>query len=253
MKKWLYPVRRLVRECGWDLVRYNWRTNVNLRRQLFLKRLGIACVLDIGANVGDYAANLRQFGYQGEIISVEPASEAFRALQARSEHGSRWTAKHVAAAGSAGERTIFIAANSVSSSLLERSPRMARALPGSGYVREEVVGTTTLDALLAEAGSAHRAVWAKLDVQGSAAEILTAANRSYRELRGIEIELPLVEMYGGEGLFIDLVSRLQKDGFELVTLEPNTFDPNSGAVLEVNGTLVRFDAWDAGEGPAEII
>ena len=110
-----------------------------------------------------------------------------------------------------------------------------------------MVRTTTLDALLDEAGAAGRPVWVKLDVQGSAAEILAATSGSYGQPCAIEIELPFVEMYAGEGLFLSLMSRLQKGGFELVSLEPNTFHHSDGRVLEVNGILVRSNYWD---GPA---
>ena len=201
MKKWLAPVRRLVRRCGWDVIRYNWQTNINVRRHFLLRRLGIACVLDIGANVGDYVESLRRFGYRGEIVSVEPTG-------APSKH---W--KHAVGAirdGPPGvlrsrprraSRRSSVASNSVSSSLMQRSAALAAAAPESRYIAEETVSATTLDALAAEARAALRPVWAKLDVQGSAAEILTASKQALRHLSALEIELPFVPMYTGEGLF----------------------------------------------------
>lgn len=240
MTQWLAPLRRLVRTCGWDVVRYNPQTNIDLRRQAFLEKLGIGYVLDIGANVGEYAASLRQFGYRGEIVSVEPTYDAFATLAARSARDSQWTAKRLAVAGSRGERTIFVAANSVSSSLLERSARLAETCPESRFVKQEVVTATTLDALVPESVSP---VWAKLDVQGSAGEILAAANGSLQRISALEIELPFVEMYAGERLSLHLLGGLQDRGFELVSLESNTLDRDRGTVLEVNAILARPDAW----------
>lgn len=247
MKQWLAPVRRLVRRCGWDVIRYNWQTNINVRRHFLLRRLGIACVLDIGANVGDYVESLRRFGYRGEIVSVEPTRGAFQALETRSRRDPRWTARCLAVAASAGEQTIHVASNSVSSSLMQRSAALAAAAPESRYIAEETVSATTLDALAAEARAALRPVWAKLDVQGSAAEILTASKQALRHLSALEIELPFVPMYTGEGLFPQIAEELQQRGFELVSLEPNTFDRDRGAVLEVNGIYVRRGAWGRAE------
>ncbi len=241
-KERLAWLRTLLRRTGFDVVRYDWRTNVNLRRQRFLDGLGIDCMLDIGANVGAYAAAVRQFGYRGEIISFEPTSDAYAELQVRSARDPLWKAERLAVAGSEGDRTIFVSANSVSSSLLERSEQMAESLPDSRYVKQESVRAITLDAALTAAGAARRPVWAKLDVQGSAHQILSATNGHLRDLAALEIELPFVEMYAGEGLFLDLMAQLQQSGFELVSLESNTFDPH-GAVLEVNGILVRHGAW----------
>jgi FkbM family methyltransferase len=242
MNRWLTTIRRWIRKCGWDVVRYNAQTNINVRRQMFLEKLGIECVLDVGANVGDYADTLRQFGYRGEIVSVEPTSDAFATLEARSARDPRWSAKRLAVAGASGERTIFVAANSVSSSLLERSARMVGIAPESRYVRQEVVATTTLDSLVSEAALP---VFAKLDVQGSAGEILAAANGSLRRLSALEIELPFVEMYQGERLSLQLLGGLQDAGFELVSLEANTFDRSSGAVQEINAIVARSDRGSA--------
>jgi FkbM family methyltransferase len=239
VKAWLKSLRGLVRATGWDVVRYNAQTNVNVRRQSYLERLGIDYVFDIGANVGAYALALREFGYHGEIISVEPTNDAFTILEAECRRDGNWTAKNLAVAGREGERTIFVSANSVSSSLMAQSARMQDSCPTGRYVKQETIRTTTLDRLVAEAGGHPRSLWAKLDVQGSAGEILRASRTGLSQLRGIEIELPLVEMYGGEELFAGLLGTLQGQGFELVTLEANTFDPRTGVVQEVNGTLIR--------------
>jgi hypothetical protein len=91
MNKLFGPIRQIVRRFGWDVVRYNPFTNVNLRRQALLDRLRIECVLDIGANVGDYAAALRAFGYRESIVSIEPTRAAFAALEARRQRDPRWS------------------------------------------------------------------------------------------------------------------------------------------------------------------
>jgi FkbM family methyltransferase len=239
MNKLFGPIRQIVRRFGWDVVRYNPFTNVNLRRQALLDRLRIECVLDIGANVGDYAAALRAFGYRESIVSIEPTRAAFAALEARRQRDPRWSAKRLAVAGSAGECVIHVAANSVSSSLLPRSARLAESCPESSYVHSETVESVPLADLLLETGSPPRRVWAKLDVQGSLGDIIGSAEGSLKGVSALEVELPFVRMYDGEGLFAELLTRLQHDGFELVSLESNTFDRRRGAVLEVNAMLVH--------------
>lgn len=240
MKTVCRPIRHAIRACGWDIVRFNGHTNIDVRRQALLKRLGVTCVLDIGANIGEYAATLRRFGYHGQIISIEPTLEAFRVLQTRGQGDSKWTTKRFAVSGRSGRCKIHVSANSVSSSLLDRTTRMSDAFPESEYVHSESVESITLAELLDD--TVPNIMWAKLDVQGSLGNILSATSGHFRTLAALEVEVALTEMYKGEPLFADVIQALQHEQFELVSLESNTIDRKCGAILEVNAMLVRSDA-----------
>ena len=48
---------------------------------VLLRRLGVTCVIDVGAHEGEFARSLRRLGFSQRIVSFEPASNAFRRLQ----------------------------------------------------------------------------------------------------------------------------------------------------------------------------
>ena len=57
--------------------------------QLFLHE-GVATVLDVGANEGQYGGELRERGFAGQIVSFEPIPAVYRKLAARADGDPRW-------------------------------------------------------------------------------------------------------------------------------------------------------------------
>ena len=60
------------------------------RRIKFLKNNAVTLVLDVGANIGQYGSELRSIGYEGQIISFEPTSDAYTKLAALSKKDKKW-------------------------------------------------------------------------------------------------------------------------------------------------------------------
>ena len=58
--------------------------------------LGINCVLDVGANEGQFALELRGIGFKGLIVSFEPLHGAFQRLQQTFSRDSCWKGFQVA-------------------------------------------------------------------------------------------------------------------------------------------------------------
>src|SRR5262245_33317715 len=56
----------------------------------FLKLLDINCVLDVGANIWQFASELRGIGFNGMIASFEPQSREFVRLQQAFHGDARW-------------------------------------------------------------------------------------------------------------------------------------------------------------------
>ena len=93
-------LRRGVRRLGVDLCWYTYPT--------LLDRLELDLVLDVGANTGQFAQELRDTGYSGAIVSFEPLSEAHAELIRRSSSDKLWT---IAPRMALGERCATVSQN----------------------------------------------------------------------------------------------------------------------------------------------
>src|ERR1700686_1867632 len=65
-----------------------------LRR--LLTQLDVDCVLDVGANRGQFAQELRGIGYNGQIISFEPIASEFSVLRRKFANDSKWRGYQIA-------------------------------------------------------------------------------------------------------------------------------------------------------------
>lgn len=60
----------------------------HLRKLLTL--LKVNCVLDVGANQGQFATELRRIGYHGRLVSFEPVSSVYAILQKAFSGDTQW-------------------------------------------------------------------------------------------------------------------------------------------------------------------
>ena len=209
------------------------------RRMRILEDNGVTVVLDVGANRGQFALELRSAGYPARIVSFEPLSEAHTGLREAAREDPLWECRQLALSDSDGETEIHVAQNSVSSSLLDMAPRHLEAAPDSRYVATERVAQATIDAVANEfLGPADRA-YLKLDVQGSEAQVLNGARQTLPGVAVIETELSLVTLYRDQVLFREMLDLLDDYGYDLVSLEPAYADPTNGHVLQVDGIFLR--------------
>jgi FkbM family methyltransferase len=206
------------------------------RRTALLHELGVTDLVDVGANIGQYAAQVRLYGYRGALHSFEPLASAFAVLSARAAADSSWQARRLGLGRSAGTATLHVAGNSQSSSLLTMLPRHVETAPTSAIVGDEQIELTTLDHVLGELGPR---CFVKIDAQGSERAILEGAGPALDRVLGLELELSLVPLYAGETLFADMVAWLATRGFELRALGNGMTDPRSGALLQVDAVLAR--------------
>jgi FkbM family methyltransferase len=235
-----HELRRLVWKLGYDVTPFNATWSGVARRRHLLCSLGIDVVLDVGANVGQYARQLRRdVGFEGRICSFEPMRGAFRVLEVEAADDPKWSTFNLAIGDVAGSATINIAANSESSSLLPMLASHSEAAPESRFVGTEQIETQTLDALFDNLCATGEHVYLKIDTQGFEGRVLAGADRSLPRIDTLQIEMALTPLYEGEIAFADLLELLLDRGYVIVGLEPVFTDPRTGRLLQVDAVFHR--------------
>ena len=89
-------------------------TNPHLEDFLISRR--IDTVLDVGANIGQFAQRIRSHGYDGRIISFEPVSSVYETLINAARSDPLWETRQLALGDCSGSKLINISKSTVYSS-----------------------------------------------------------------------------------------------------------------------------------------
>ncbi len=229
-------VNKGLHRAGWEITRYPASNHPAAIRQRLLAAQRIDLVIDVGANIGQYGSRLREYGYTGAIVSLEPVQAVFDQLRVTAQRDGNWTALHTAAGTEKGEISINVGADSVISSALPMTAD-AEGIIGSGYVATETAPIDRLDSIISRLPGARP--FLKTDTQGFERAVLDGAGETFPRLLGIEIELSLSPLYEGQTLWREDIEYLEGAGFKLANLHPGYWNDGTGELLSVDGLFFR--------------
>lgn len=220
-------LKRLLRRFGYDVVTY--RPFLEL-----LEPWGIKTVLDVGANEGQFAMELRSAGYTGNIFSFEPTKKAFECLRKNSRLDDRWQAVNVGLGRTNERLTIAVAEDSQLTSIL--TPVRTHMFAG-----EETIQLQRLEDWLAGASIDLSNTCLKLDVQGYEREVLAGAEDLLPMFGAIIVELAVSQSYEGQPYAEEIMAQLRSNGFDLWTTRRGTWTPHGLREIEFDGLFKRRD------------
>lgn len=199
-------------------------------------------MIDVGANRGQFARSLFDYGFTGLVHSFEPLRVAYRELAAAAERHPRWTSHDFALADRDGESVIHVGRNDETSSL---QPLVdASGLDATEVVGHEPVRLRRLDRLIGELGIDPARTFLKIDVQGSEAAVLIGAGAMLDAIPLVQIETSLRPIYAGESDFATMVGFFREHGFVVRGIRPVYFHPESREIMQVDLIAER----NAGKG-----
>jgi len=238
-------IRKAANYLGLEISRYH-RLRAAGQLVKALEISGVDIIFDIGANKGQFAKEVREHGYKGQIVSFEPLSAAHKALRLCSDLDSAWEAHSRLAVGNYdGDIKINIAGNSLSSSVLPMLQAHVNSAPGSEYVGYEQVPIARLDSVAQRYLTAQSKPFIKIDTQGFEWQVLDGAPETLLKAQGLLCEVSLIPLYDGQRMWRDVVDRLDANGFMLWTLQQGFTNPVTGQSLQLDAIFMRKDLFNA--------
>ncbi|MGE0666451.1 MAG: FkbM family methyltransferase [Sphingomonadales bacterium] len=196
--------------------------------------LGINCVLDVGANNGGFATELRNIGYSGRIVSFEPIAEEFDALTRSFAGDPNWRGVPLALGSREEMATLHVppAATGMSSFLDQTLP--------SPNMSSRPVQIVRLDSLYPSlvADMASPRVLLKMDTQGYDLEVFRGAGDCIDGIAALQSELSSQPLYHGMPHYLEALQVYETAGFELYNLTQMNRARN-GTVVEMNCLMKR--------------
>jgi len=222
-------VLKVTRRFGYDIVplRDMKERDFSLHLRELLMRLDVDCVLDVGANAGQYRDFLRdRVLYDGPIVSFEPLSRHVAGLRERSESDRDWHIEAYALGSSDGAMPINVMVSDQFSSFLEPDHAMSDYAEVNTPCDTELVTVRTLDLVMPilQERIGFRRPYLKIDTQGFDIEVLRGARDSLPGIKALQTEVSVINIYKGMPRYMDTIRFLDERGFDITGFYPVSRD-----------------------------
>ncbi len=205
-------IRKSVRGLGYD-IRQHSPELID-----FLKSRRINLVFDVGANRGQFGAMLRADGYDGSIVSFEPANEPFQEIMRRKAGDKKWTAHRFALGENSGLIKLNVSKWDTYNSILPLTKSAAEFDLNSGVDHVEEVEIFRVDDVC-QLQHSDRA-FLKIDAQGFEKQVLNGASTVLQSALGVQLEIPVVHFYQNVWDLEECISYMRSENFVLAQVKP---------------------------------
>ena len=180
-----------------------------------LRRFSPGTVVDIGANVGQFALVARESWPDAPIIAFEPIPAAVKTFQSVFAGVPNVTLHQCAVGESSTTATMHVSERQDSSSLLPIGELQQSIFPGTGEAGTIDIPVCRLAEKVSAADIAADALL-KLDVQGYELQVLRGCAELLQEFRYVYVECSWLELYEGQALADEVIAYLAERGFREV-------------------------------------
>lgn len=190
--------------------------------QSIIKEYQVDLILDVGANRGQFAREIRKI-YKGQIVSFEPVAGTFTQLKNAASQDKNWIVFNYALGNESKEQFINVGERDEFSSLLETNEycgkhfgeKSSKSVKESVHLRrlDDIVNELPFDIY-------SKQILLKMDTQGYDLEVFRGASSIMKNLVALQSEVSQKPIYQGMPRWTESINEYEQSGFRLAGLFP---------------------------------
>ena len=207
-------------------------------KSVWLESFEIKTVIDVGANIGQFAVDASELYPDAVIYSFEPLPGPYSQLLINTKSFSKFNPYNIALSDHKGTTKMYSNDFSQSSSILEMAESHKKAFPHSKNATPVKVKVQTLDAIF-NGVELDTDILLKIDVQGSEKQVLDGGTETIKKVKVIIIETSYISLYKDQPLFDDVHDQLAKVGFRFHGNLGQLLHPTDGSILQGDSVFIN--------------
>jgi FkbM family methyltransferase len=213
-------------------------TSYNMVTRLINEGVRPKTVLDVGANVGQFAVASAKLFPNVMIHAFEPESYCVERLRYNTSSLDGIKIYPFALGDYEGEATLRVNSDSQQSSLLPLAQARQDAFPGARELETVKVEVSTLDRIFADT-ELQPPVLLKVDAQGYEAQIVGGSVATLKRVDYVVLETSFEPMYEGQLPFVGIVQMMEEFGFHFQRSVSWNVVPRTGHIFEIDVLFSR--------------
>ena len=207
-------------------------------KSVWLESFEIKTVIDVGANIGQFAVDASELYPDAVIYSFESLPGPYNQLLINTKSFSKFNPYNIALSDHKGTTKMYSNDFSQSSSILEMADSHKKAFPHSTNATPVKVKVQTLDAIF-NGVELDTDILLKIDVQGSEKQVLDGGTETIKKVKVIIIETSYISLYKDQPLFEDVHDQLAKVGFRFHGNLGQLLHPTDGSILQGDSVFIN--------------
>jgi FkbM family methyltransferase len=231
-------IKKILNDMGLDIIRLNKSPEYSL---IGLRNLQINTIIDVGANIGQFASIIERVFPEATIYSFEPIPLAFDELSKWSKKiGRKVEAFNYALSDTSGEIEMYYHTDhSPSSSLLKTTEICENYYPFTKKQESIKVKSITLDKAIEDLNIKIKPeLLIKLDVQGYEDRVIKGGEKTFKMAKACILEIGLDNLYADQADFREIIDLLYMLGFKYVGNLSQTY-AEDGHVIYIDSVFTR--------------